>query len=138
MHSFKKEKKMSGTKVTVLYIMAGVFLVLIAIFGVPYYMVWTQTMRGMAKMREAEYSRKIAVIEAEAKKNAAKMLAEAEILRAEGVAKANKIIGDSLKGNEAYLRYLWIQSLSDGHSEVIYVPTEANLPILESVRHLKK
>ncbi len=41
----------------------------------------------------------------------AKHLADAEVIRAEGVAKANKIIGDSLKDNEGYLRYLWIQGL---------------------------
>jgi len=67
----------------------------------------------------------------------AKNLAKAEIERAKGVAEANKIIGESLKGNEAYLRYLWIQSLSDGHSETIYVPTEANLPVLEATRRFE-
>ncbi|UCF13227.1 MAG: hypothetical protein JSW06_02940 [Thermoplasmatales archaeon] len=45
---------------------------------------------------------------------------------------------ESLKQNEAYLRYLWIQGLHDGSSEVIYIPTEANLPILESVRKLRQ
>ena len=53
------------------------------------------------------------------------------------MAEANKIIGASLKSNEAYLRYLWIQGLQDGSSEVIYIPTEANLPILEAVRKMK-
>jgi len=49
------------------------------------------------------------------------------------VAKANKIIGDSLKDNESYLRYLWINGLSEkDNNTVIYVPTEANLPILEA------
>jgi hypothetical protein len=44
-------------------------------------------------------------------------------------------IGDSLKGNEAYLRYLWINnSDGNGDKQVIYVPTEAGLPILEAGR----
>jgi hypothetical protein len=52
--------------------------------------------------------------------------------RARGVAEANKIIGESLKGNEAYLRWQWIQNLESGSNSVIYVPTEAGLPILEA------
>jgi hypothetical protein len=58
-------------------------------------------------------------------------LAEADVIRAEGVSRANKIIGDSLQGNEGYLRYLWIQGLQTNQMQVVYVPTEANLPILE-------
>lgn len=65
----------------------------------------------------------------------ATLLAQAEIARAEGVAKANKIIGESLKNNEAYLRYLWINDLGDNSGKtIVYIPTEANLPILEASR----
>lgn len=101
-------------------------------FALPTYNVWRRGMAGEAELRQAEWNRQIAVREAEAKKDAAKMLAEAEVERAKGVAEANRIIGESLKENEAYLRYLWIQGLQDGSSEVIYVPTEAGLPILEA------
>lgn len=101
--------------------------------GCPAYNVWQQGMAGQARLKEAESSRRILVQEAEAKRDAAKMLAEAEVERARGVSKANEIIGQSLKGNETYLHYLWIMELSAaGH--VIYVPTEANLPILEAGR----
>lgn len=106
--------------------------------GCPLYTVWQQGLSGEAKLREAEYSRQIAVEEAEAKAAAAVQLAEAEKIRAGGVAEANKIIGESLAGNEAYLRYLWIQGLHDGSSEIIYIPTEANLPILEAMRKAPK
>ena len=106
--------------------------------GCPVYRVWEQGLSGEAKLREAEYSRQIAVEEAQAKKAAAVELAEAEKIRAGGVAEANKIIGESLAGNEAYLRYLWIQGLHDGSSEIIYIPTEANLPILEAMRKAPK
>ena len=69
------------------------------------------------------------------REEAATLEAQAEIERAKGVAEANKIIGDSLKGNEAYLRYLWIQGLQEGATpQVVYVPTEAGLPILEAGR----
>ena len=66
----------------------------------------------------------------------AQRFADRPFARAKGVAAANKIIGDSLHGNEAYLRYLWIDGLRE-HGKgaaVIYVPTEAGLPILEAGR----
>lgn len=115
-------------------VMIFVVLVIIGISMLiePMYNVWRSEMSGKAQLREAEWNRQITVKEAEAKRESAKCLSEAEVIRAEGVAKANKIIGDSLRGNEAYLRYLWIQGLQDGSSEVIYVPTEAGLPILEA------
>jgi regulator of protease activity HflC (stomatin/prohibitin superfamily) len=101
-------------------------------WGCPQYQVWQQSLAGKAELKRAEWNRQVAIKEANAKKEAAKLLAEAEVERARGVAEANKIIGKSLQNNEAYLRYLWIQGLQDGSSEVIYVPTEANLPILEA------
>jgi len=102
----------------------------------PNYLVYQQGLAGEAELKRAEQNRKIAVNEAEAKRDAATMLAAAEVERAKGVAEANKIIGDSLSDNEAYLRYLWIEALQAGNS-VIYVPTEANLPILEAGKRPK-
>ena len=114
----------------------GIVILLVAIwmFTYPKYRVWQQGLEGEAELKRAEQNRKIAVQEAEAKKEAAKSLADAEIIRAQGVAKANEIIGGSLKGNEEYLRYLWIDNLEKGNNSVIYVPTEAGLPILEANR----
>ena len=100
--------------------------------GCPRYRVWQQEMKGRAELVRARENRKIKIEEAEAIKESSVFLAEAEIIQARGVAEANKIIGDSLKDNTAYLRYLWVKGLQDGSSEVIYVPTEANLPILEA------
>lgn len=91
--------------------------------------------KGEADLLEAESSKKIAIEAAKAKFESSKMLAQAEVERAKGVAEANKIIGDSLKNNEGYLRYLYISNLEKaegGGSQVIYIPTEAGLPILES------
>ncbi len=97
--------------------------------------VWSAEMTGKAELAMAAQNRQIAVNEAQAKAEAAKALAQAEIERARGVAEANKIIGESLKGNDAYLRYLWIMSLENGNAPtIVYVPTEANLPILEAGR----
>ena len=49
-------------------------------------------------------------------------------------AKANKILQNSLGGPEGYLRYLQIQALEDTKAGLIYVPTEAGLPITEARR----
>lgn len=107
-------------------------LISMIFFGYPQYKVWQQRLAGQAELARAEQNRKIAIQEAEAQKESARALAEAEVIRAEGVAKANSIIGESLRGNESYLRYLWIQTLNDNPQNVIYVPTEAGLPILEA------
>lgn len=96
--------------------------------------IWQERMAGQAELARAESNRQIATCEAIAKKESAKSLADAEVIRAEGVARANKIIGDSLQGNEGYLRYLWIQGLQTNQMQVVYVPTEANLPLLECKR----
>ena len=98
----------------------------------PKYRVWSATMQGEAEYAQAEQNRRIAVLEAESKLEAAKSLAAAEVERAKGVAEANAIIGQSLKDNESYLRWLWIENLDKGGNSVIYVPTEAGLPILEA------
>jgi regulator of protease activity HflC (stomatin/prohibitin superfamily) len=104
-----------------------------ALLFFPHYMVYQQRLSGEAELEKQKYEKQIAVQSAIAKKESAILLAEAEAFRAEGVAKANKIIGDSLKGNEAYLRYLWIHNLELGSGNtVIYIPTEAGLPILEA------
>lgn len=62
----------------------------------------------------------------------AKKDAEIEIARAQGVAKSNEIISASI--TEPYLRYRWIEGLQKSQATVIYVPTEANLPIMEAGR----
>jgi hypothetical protein len=117
-----------------------VLLVALGMWGCPKYDVYSREMTGRAELAQATSNRQIKVNEAMAAEEAAKHLAQAEIERAKGVAQANKIIGDSLKGNEDYLRYLWIHNLAEAEkqgAEVIYVPTEANLPILESTRKLQ-
>ncbi len=109
-----------------------------AMYGCPRYSVYQQRLEGQAVLAHAQASREVAVAEARAKMESASLLADADVARAKGAAQANKIIGESLKNNEAYLRYLWIQNLENSKDgQVIYVPTEAGLPILEAGR-LKK
>lgn len=83
----------------------------------------------------AGVEKRIKVEEAKAVKDSAEQLRIAEITRARGVAKANEIINDSI--TPSYLRYFYIQQLSEVEhlgGKIIYVPTEAGLPILEAGR----
>ncbi len=119
------------------YVVAGlvVFFVLLTVlwmtFG-PAYKVYAAEMTGKAELAQADQNRQISIAQSKAKADAAVYEANAEVTRAQGVAKANQIIGDSLKNNEAYLRYLYVNNLADTKNQVIYVPTEAGLPVLEA------
>lgn len=60
----------------------------------------------------------------------AKKEAEIEVARARGAAQAQQIIRETL--SDRYLQYLWIQTLNE-NPNVIYVATEANMPIFKGV-----
>ena len=110
----------------------GVAVLGLLFVGGPMYNVWSQSLAGKAELQKAEYTRQVAVLEAQAKKDSAQQLADAEIIRATGVAKANQIIGDSLKDNREYLQYLYITGIEDGAKNgnvTIYVPTEGGMPV---------
>lgn len=96
--------------------------------------VWNAETAGEAELAQATQNRKIKVLEAQAKMDSASLEANAEIARARGLAEANRIVADSLGGPEGYLRYLYIQNLEQSQGQIIYVPTEGGLPILEAGR----
>ena len=106
------------------FVTLGIFLALIVSWLAigPQYRLW-----------KAGIERQIQVKDAESRAKAAVQLAQAEVNRARGVAEANKIISNSI--TPEYLRYFYIQELARVESiggKVIYVPTEAGLPILEA------
>jgi len=118
-----------GTSIAILVI------IVLSMAIAPRYKLYKQDLLGQANLRQQEWEKQIAIEEARALKESAVLKAEAEVARARGVAEANAIISDSLKGNDEYLRYLWIDQLSNGQAgQVIYIPTEAGLPILEANR----
>jgi hypothetical protein len=127
---------MSDFVIGFILILVGLFVLGGGIAGCAYiqpqYAVYQQRLAGQAKLAEAESSRKIAIEEAKALQESAEYKAQAERIRAQGVADANRIIAEGLGGPEGYLRYLYIDALSQRHGDVIYIPTEAGLPILEA------
>jgi hypothetical protein len=96
--------------------------------------VWNAEQAGRAELAQATSNRQIATLEARAKLESAKLLADAEVIRAEGAARANRILQDSLGGPDGYLRYLQIQAIDAKDATVIYVPTEGGLPVTETTR----
>lgn len=113
----------------------GVVIAFIAflMWMLPVYTVWSAEKKGEAEYAQAEQNRRIRILEAQASKESATLTAEAEVEKAKGLAQANEIVAEGLEGHEEYLRYLWITHLEEGSNrEVIYIPTEAGLPILEA------
>ena len=129
-----------GLTIGVCVVLAFLCLILGSMWAWPKYNVYVQEMQGRALLAHAQSAKEVAVAEAKAKMESAELLAQAEITRAGCVAKANAIIGESLKNNEAYLRYLWITDVAGAGQQktIVYVPTETNLPILEATRHLEQ
>ena len=127
--------------VTIGGLLLGIILLWAIIWGAcalyAPYNIWSEAKAGEAELARADYNRKISVREAEAKKDSANYLAQADIIRAEGIAKANKIIGDSLKTNEKYLEWKFIDELPQNKNQIIYLPTNTVLPILEATRGQK-
>lgn len=106
-----------------------------AAFLLPWYNVWQQEMAGRAEFAKAEQNRKIRIEEAKANLEAEKLNAQAEVERAKGAAEAIRIENGSI--TPTYIQYLWVRQQSDlSNKTVIYIPTETNLPILESTRAL--
>lgn len=150
----KKGNKMSSDEQILKFfvkwgVIVGLIIVVIIVswmyFG-PRYRIYKQDLAGQANLRQQEWEKKIQIEEARGKNEAATLIAEArikqetanaqaEVIRAEGVKKSNDIIQVSLGGPEGYLRYLYLQGLVETEKaggRIIYVPTEAGLPILEA------
>lgn len=110
-----------------------ILISIISMAVMPVYSVWQRELNGKANLKEAEWDRQIAVQEAQAYLDSAKLYAQAEVERAYGVAEANVIIGDSLRNNTGYLHYLWIMGLHDSNTEAVYVATELGLPVFKDI-----
>lgn len=128
---------------TLSVILVGIGIIIAIMFGWQKFKVYSAQQSGKASYAQADQDRQIKIIEAVAANEAAtsqalakvkiaEAEAQAEVKRAEGVAKANQIIGQGLKDNEDYLRYLWIEKVAGGNHDVIYVPSENGLPLLEA------
>lgn len=121
----------------IIFLIFSVFCSIIFFFMwiLPVYGVWHAGQRGQATLKEADYSRQTKVVEAQANLEAEKLNAQAEVVRAGGVAQSNNIVKASI--SDAYIKYLWVKTLDGANKEIIYVPTEANLPLTEAGKAVK-
>ena len=108
-------------------------------FAMPQYNVWEKGLKGKAELAEAEFGRQSLVMKARSEKEAASLLAEAEVIRATGASQSAKIIGKGLETNPNYLQYLAIQAQmqmanSPNHTTV-YIPSGVNgIPIVKTLQ----
>lgn len=122
---------MDTKKITIWSIVCAVVVICVLMIGGPIYRVWSQEMKGKAEFAQAEQNRKIKIEEAKANLEAEKLNALAEIERAKGAAEAIKIENGQL--SSTYIQYLWVRTQSQNAAEkIIYIPTEASMPILEA------
>lgn len=108
-------------------------MIVLFMAGCPAYNVYQQRMSGQAVLAHAQSSREVAVAEAKAKMESSSLLAQADTIRAHGVARSNIIIGQSL--TDAYLHWFWIDNIEKNPQATIYIPTENNLPIFAKPMH---
>lgn len=127
---------MRGFGPTLALILGGVAVVVLILVGLPTYNVYRKQMAGKAAYEQAVQDRRIRVLEAQASLDSARLTAQAEIERARGTNEANRIMSESLGGPDNYLRWAYIHMLQEtagqGDRQIIYIPTEAGMPILEA------
>jgi hypothetical protein len=102
------------------------------LFGFGYlskqYNVWAMEMSGKAKLAEATQSRQIQIEQAKGEKEAAQYTAE-----------AIGIVGKAAKAYPEYRQQMYIQAFGEALTggkiqQIIYIPTENGMPILEAGR----
>lgn len=104
--------------------------------GYPKWKVWASHQDGLADLTRAKNEQQIQIAKAQSRLDAAGLNKQAAIIEAEAVAQQIQAIGAQLTAHDLYLRWQWIKMMEDRHdqSSTIYVPTEANIPILEAGR----
>jgi regulator of protease activity HflC (stomatin/prohibitin superfamily) len=107
---------------------ALIFTLGLVMWGAPTYTVWQQEMAGKAVLAEASQSRQVQIEQAKAELESSKIRAQ-----------AIEVIGAAAKAYPEYRQQEYMaamgEALSSGNIEqMIYIPTESNLPITEASR----
>ena len=122
-NSQKGSSEVLGSIVSLVFVLG---LLLSLFLGWPYYKVWKQEMNGKAALAEARQSKMIQVEQARAELDSAQLRAD-----------AIKTIGVASQKYPDYRTQEFIgafgEALREGQiNQIIYVPTEASIPILEA------
>jgi len=107
-------------------------LIVFLCWALPTYNVWRAGLSGQAKLKQAEQEKQIMIETAKAEVESAK-------LRAEAIA----TVGEAAQQYPEYRQQEFIaafgEAIQSGEVEqIIYVPTEANVPIVEAGRAVSK
>lgn len=129
---YKQTGEKNFTGIFVATLVGCIVVAAVLMYVLPQYKVWQKELSGKALLREAEWSKKVQIEEAMANLEAEKLNAQSEVERAKGMAEAIKIEGGAL--TKEYIQYLWVRQNTFNDKTTIYIPTEANLPILEAIR----
>jgi hypothetical protein len=114
--------------ITMIGVVAVIGFILILMFGLPLYSVWQQGLSGEASLAKAQQTRKILIEQAKAERESAEIRAE-----------AITIMGQAAKDFPEYRLQEFLGAFaealnSDKIEQIIYVPTEANIPVMEAGR----
>lgn len=127
---------------TMVWIGSGILAVIVlwSLAGYPVWRVWASHKQGQADLQRARNEQQIQIAQAQSRLDAAELNKKAAVIEAQAVALQINEIGKQLTEHDLYLKWQWIKMMEDTAKEgtmdtsVIYVPTEANLPILEAGR----
>ncbi len=152
-NALREKRGENNEKFRITGVILGLILLVIgAIWGIVFlsdlYTVWSSGQAGKAELSMADYNRQVLVRTAQAQNQAAAFQAKtdivrahggatADVIRAGGVAKANKIIGQSLENNKDYLTWKFIDELPQNKNQIIYLPSNGKLPFTEAGRAVK-
>ena len=120
--------ELKNISLTIIAIIVTITIVVSSAVGFRYYKVWSQEMVGKAKLAEASQTRQIQIEQARGELEASKLRAE-----------AIQIMGEAAQKYPEYRAQEFMsafgEALREGNiSQIIYVPTEANMPIMEANR----
>lgn len=105
-----------------------ILFILILMVGLPLYGVWQQGLSGKANLAKAQQTRKIMIEQAKAER-------ESATIRAEAISTIGQAAKDFPEYRLQEFLGAFAEALKEGNiDQIIYVPTEANIPIMEAVR----
>lgn len=124
--SLNQKGEINVILITITAIVFVVGIIITMMVGLPLYGVWQQGLSGEASLAKAQQTRKILIEQAKAERESAEIRAE-----------AIKIMGQAAKDFPEYRLQEFMAAFAealnnDSIEKIIYVPTEANIPILEA------
>jgi TRAP-type C4-dicarboxylate transport system permease large subunit len=113
-------------------ILSGILLIIICMVVFPLYAVWQQGLAGKAALKKAEQERQILVQQAQAE-------LDASGLRAQAI----QVVGQAAKDFPEYRYQEFLGAFAEalqngGIYKLIFVPTEAQIPITEATRSIER